>query len=694
MDLAFRKLRRKSHARPERKGIGSPDDRWLKQQSNPTFEFYSLSSFFSQQNEVDPKVKLSIVMEFILRRRLRECNADILTDASRSVNIPVRDVAVSSRLLLDPDGSIDVWNRYSKIFASPGSPTTAWGDVEYLSEILSCKRFVPSYEAWDSYRRPALIPTPEFLLNPKSGNQSASRLASSKTRGSKSVASLVPNQYVATSASSYVTPLEVPTLAAPHNYNISTTTSAHVTSWSAPSAWHTSQTLPSELLTLPRPSELNTVPPVWQPSQMDPRAPLNQPGSSSGQSFAEASSSSSVQNNNSSHTDSSPPKISSPKVPASPRTSNLLQNIPPSPDINLISQFGDFQQTDAGRHEGKSSKWSIGGGMKNRIKRKWDNLGIKKHSDAAKKSKTIPSSPSNTSNDPSEGEVSSSKKRTKTTSIPPRQVRAINGPSANISDEPYHRDDAPIGNYFAASGSSGSSEEAFDFMGLPESVRLRIYKFCLTREEPIIIRMSTYEDSGRQKEDLSSTFGARTLHGRLVRCCKTIHVEALPVLYGQNQFILHASREGIETLRNSRKEAPTGRFVPVFPLYIARLIKRFAVAEVEGTLAYDEILKHARPIREIRRLVAPIIPLPEPATMGKSILGSVLPQTCAFVFPLIDPWTMATVLFECRYGDDKFKDFRIQIPDRITTRMEHPQLLLALSQVVQVTVAFVDINCF
>lgn len=144
-------------------GLGSPNPAWLEalpEIITPSVSRTAQSICSYKQSDQ------SIIRQYILQRRLKECEAGSLSDTSRSSNVPVRPVTTFSRLLLDAERDTDVFSKYSTVFASAGSPAEAWLDIEYLSEILSAKRFVPAYKTWMDSRNSFFVATPKFPMTP------------------------------------------------------------------------------------------------------------------------------------------------------------------------------------------------------------------------------------------------------------------------------------------------------------------------------------------------------------------------------------------------------------------------------------------------------------------------------------------------------------------------------------------------
>lgn len=73
------------------------------------------------------------------------------------------------------------------------------------------------------------------------------------------------------------------------------------------------------------------------------------------------------------------------------------------------------------------------------------------------------------------------------------------------------------------------------FFSLPPEVRVQIYKYALTREGKIMAQIR----EGR----------SRTITPSLLRICKQVHNEASPILYGENNFIVHYPKEFLDWVK-------------------------------------------------------------------------------------------------------------------------------------------------
>ncbi|KAH8658798.1 hypothetical protein BGZ60DRAFT_531478 [Tricladium varicosporioides] len=703
--------------------IGSPNPTWL--EALPEITTPSVSKVTQQSDQL-------IIRQYILQRRLKECEAGTLSDASRSSNVPVRPVTTFSRLLLDTDRDTDVFSKYSTVFASASSPVEAWLDIEYLSEILSSKRFVPAYKTWMDSRNSFLVATPNFPATPvcRGGPISDGGCSSSYFRGwdlrnfSRGDAASGPKH--SKSPESYPSPKHIslqdhcrrkaaktrtPPVASskiaigartinqagssePNKATASATKSdcllsqqeqanvetrgANVSSWSAPQVSIASQ---MEFPTRSKPAtrvrrDTGPVGRIDKVSKTTNESILNH-NSSTGSIYT--SQSLSNPQNSSYHAISA-------KTWASPFSNSNTQ---------LDSHGGVSSRTsapqsssDPNMQPSKPAGKSLNDSIRTPLTlKKFSSLPASFYRKARNSLKGVAQRKSKTTTQEIESEVSKvnteevSANRSRSGSIAlrmsntirprrseapkriaigfprsPRKARSVPSrfPEETTNEELCFQDNSDV----------PYAGKPFVFLDLPESVRLRIYQMCLTRQEAVVLRYSLVH-LRKPLVDVNLSSGAKSFAGGLVRCCKAIHSEALPVLYGQNRFILQTRREGIDEFRNPiipLVEKPCGKFVPVFPLYIARLVRNLSVAVI-GTIVDldDDETEHSR-AHNVFKLITPIISTPRSTVTGDSLLGLGRPQTCSFAFPLIDVEKEGAIIFECCYGDAQFSDFRIQIP--------------------------------
>jgi len=114
-------------------------------------------------------------------------------------------------------------------------------------------------------------------------------------------------------------------------------------------------------------------------------------------------------------------------------------------------------------------------------------------------------------------------------------------------------------------------------MILPELARMLVYRCLLVQDGPTFIGYPQYQLS--QIRDMAEDED----HNRmaLLRCSQKIHAKSTPILYGQNKFYMYAYTEGINLFREAYSPTSSGDFMPVFPLYITRLITHSTIMVVE-----------------------------------------------------------------------------------------------------------------
>jgi len=128
----------------------------------------------------------------------------------------------------------------------------------------------------------------------------------------------------------------------------------------------------------------------------------------------------------------------------------------------------------------------------------------------------------------------------------------------------------------------------------------------------------------------------------------------MPVFYGQNTFYLPATDAGKSLFRASEdttEEHPTEGFQSIFPLHWARLMKDLRVVVFDYNF-------------HIQQVITPY---------ADNIPGA---KTRAFILPMVHKGRMEVTLLHCRLGDQKFKDFRIEVAEVDCVPTSFPNFLI------------------
>ncbi|KAI1126066.1 hypothetical protein F5Y10DRAFT_220661 [Nemania abortiva] len=141
------------------------------------------------------------------------------------------------------------------------------------------------------------------------------------------------------------------------------------------------------------------------------------------------------------------------------------------------------------------------------------------------------------------------------------------------------------------------------FLNLPLEIRLEIYSYLLTAQStpsppppslPPIDTTSPTLPSSYSSSSPSLSSSSSPLHPSILRTCRQLHAECIPVLYGTNTFLAHTSLLATfpSFFAPGSHQQPRRAYAPVRSPHLASLVTRYRVRvrlDAEPQFARDDV---------------------------------------------------------------------------------------------------------